>query len=36
MPKMRTLVTAAAGYVASQMLPRFRERHDLVLVDTTQ
>ena len=29
------LVTGAAGYIASQMLPTFRERYDLVLVDVT-
>src|SRR5687767_2682323 len=30
------LVTGAAGYVASQMLPTFRERYDLRLLDVTQ
>ncbi len=35
MTKMRVLVTGGAGYVASQMLPAFRERYDLVLVDVT-
>ena len=35
MAKMRVLVTGAAGYIASQMLPTFRERYDLVLVDVT-
>jgi hypothetical protein len=29
-------MTGAAGYIASQMLPTFRERYDLVLVDVTQ
>ncbi len=30
------LMTGAAGYIASQMLPTFRTRYDLVLVDVTQ
>jgi len=30
------LVTGAAGYVASQLLPAFRERYDLRLVDITR
>jgi nucleoside-diphosphate-sugar epimerase len=30
------LMTGAAGYIASQLLPTFRERYDLVLVDVTQ
>jgi hypothetical protein len=30
------IVTGAAGYVASQLLPAFRERYDLRLVDVTQ
>ena len=29
------LVTGASGYVASQMLPEFRRRYDLRLVDVT-
>lgn len=33
MAKMRVLVTGASGYVASQMLPTFRERYELRLVD---
>ena len=33
MAKMRVIVTGAAGYIASQMLPAFRERYELVLVD---
>lgn len=33
---MRVLVTGAAGYVASQMLPTLRERYDLRLVDVRE
>ncbi len=33
MGKRRVLVTGAAGYVAAQMLPAFRERFDCTLVD---
>ena len=29
----RVLVTGATGYIASQLLPAFRERYDLVLLD---
>lgn len=29
----KVLITGAAGYVASQLLPEFRDRYDLVLVD---
>jgi nucleoside-diphosphate-sugar epimerase len=29
------LLTGAAGYIASQLLPTFRQRYDLVLVDVT-
>ncbi len=32
--KKRVLVTGAAGSIASQVLPAFRERYDLVLLDT--
>ena len=32
----RVLVTGAAGYIASQLLPAFRERYDLVLLDVTE
>ena len=33
-PTRRTvLVTGATGYIASQMLPTFRERYDLRLID---
>ncbi|MCZ6534696.1 MAG: NAD(P)-dependent oxidoreductase [Chloroflexi bacterium] len=34
--KRRVLVTGAAGYIASQLLPAFRERYDLVLLDVTK
>lgn len=33
MAKRRVLVTGAAGYVASQVLPTFRERYECTLVD---
>lgn len=33
MSRMKVVVTGAAGYVASQLLPAFRERYDLVLLD---
>lgn len=36
MPPMKILMTGAAGYIASQMLPTFRERYELQLVDVTQ
>src|SRR5581483_7090579 len=29
----RVLVTGATGYIASQLLPAFRQRYDLVLLD---
>ena len=32
----KVLMTGAAGYIASQLLPTFRERYDVVLVDVTQ
>ena len=35
MAKKRVLVTGAAGYVASRMLPAFRERYDLALLDSS-
>ena len=35
MAKKRVLVTGAAGYVASRMLPCFRERYELTLLDST-
>ena len=31
--KLKVLITGASGYVASQMLPEYRDRYDLVLVD---
>ncbi len=34
-PKQRVLVTGAAGYIASQLLPTFQERYDLTLLDVT-
>ena len=36
MPTTKVLMTGAAGYIASQLLPTFRERYELVLVDVTQ
>ena len=36
MANTKVLLTGAAGYIASQLLPTFRERYDLVLVDVTQ
>ena len=33
MARLKVVVTGAAGYVASQLLPAFRERYDLVLLD---
>ncbi len=32
----KLLMTGAAGYVADQLLPAFRDRYELVLVDVTQ
>ena len=31
----KVLVTGAAGYIASQILPPLREAYELVLIDTT-
>ncbi len=31
--KKKILITGAAGYVASQMLPSFRKKYELVLLD---
>ncbi len=31
--RLRVLVTGATGYIASQLLPAFRQRYDLVLLD---
>lgn len=33
MSRRRVLVTGAAGYIASQLLPAFRERYELTLLD---
>ena len=33
--KKKLLITGAAGYVASQMLPRFRNKYELVLLDAS-
>src|SRR5215212_4242156 len=34
MAKLRVLLTGATGYIAGQLLPIFRERYDLRLIDT--
>lgn len=34
--RRRVLLTGAAGYISSQLLPAFRERYDLVLLDVTK
>ncbi len=34
--RRRVLVTGAAGYIAGQLLPAFRDRYDLTLVDVTR
>jgi hypothetical protein len=34
MAKQRVLLTGATGYIAGQLLPDFRERYDLRLIDT--
>lgn len=33
MPKLNVLLTGATGYIASQLLPLFRERYELRLID---
>lgn len=33
--KLKVLITGASGYIASQMLPQFRERYDLTLTDSS-
>ncbi|MDA0746811.1 MAG: NAD(P)-dependent oxidoreductase [bacterium] len=33
MPKRKVLITGAAGYIAGRILPDFRERYDLTLLD---
>ena len=35
MPKLSVLLTGANGYIAQQLLPAFRDRYDLTLVDLT-
>jgi hypothetical protein len=34
--RLRVLVTGATGYIASQLLPLFRERYDLVAIDVRE
>ena len=34
-PLKKVLMTGAAGYIANQLLPTFRETYDIVLVDAT-
>jgi hypothetical protein len=34
MSKKRVLITGASGYVSSQLLPEFRDRYELVLLDS--
>ena len=34
MARLKVVVTGASGYIASQLLPAFRERYDVVLLDT--
>lgn len=36
MANKKVLITGAAGYIAHQILPTFREHYDVVLVDVTQ
>jgi hypothetical protein len=36
MANPKVLMTGAAGYIASQLLPTFRARYELVMVDVTQ
>ena len=31
--RRKCLITGAAGYIAGRMLPEFRERYELVLLD---
>ena len=33
MPKRKVVITGAAGYIAGRILPEFRERYDLTLLD---
>ena len=32
----RVLLTGATGYIADQLLPTFRERYDMVLIDVKE
>jgi len=34
MAKLRVMLTGATGYIAGQLLPAFRERYDLLLIDS--
>ena len=34
MAKLRVMLTGATGYIAGQLLPAFRERYDLRLIDS--
>lgn len=36
MAKLRVLLTGTTGYIADKLLPAFRERYDLRLIDTRQ
>jgi hypothetical protein len=36
MSKLRVLLTGATGYIAGQLLPSFRERYDLRMIDVRQ
>lgn len=36
MPKPKVLLTGATGYVAGQLLPEFRDRYDLKLIDVRE
>ena len=36
MARKRVLITGAAGYLSRQLLPVFRERYDLVLLDRSE
>jgi NAD+ dependent glucose-6-phosphate dehydrogenase len=36
MNKLKVLMTGAAGYISSQLIPAFRERYDLILLDIKQ
>jgi hypothetical protein len=35
MAQQKVLMTGAAGYIANQILPMFRIRYDLTLIDVT-